>query len=152
KHILAGYWEDSLGHATPLRLASVPGGYTVVDVAFAAGDAAHDGGVTFRLSPALSAALGGDTTAPFTAHVPPPHPRGQRVLISVNNPGGTVPLDSPAAAGRFADSVSSLMDTYGFDGVDIDFEDGLNVGYTAQALRSLATLHPGVLITLAPQT
>ncbi|MGH6655077.1 MAG: glycosyl hydrolase family 18 protein, partial [Actinocrinis sp.] len=80
------------------------------------------------------------------------HARGQRVLISVNDAGGAVSIDSPGAAAAFASSISSLMKTYGFDGVDIDFEQGLDVAHTAQALRDLAALHPGVLITLAPQT
>jgi chitinase len=152
KHVLAGYWQDFVNHATPLPLAAVPRGYNLVDVAFAAADKQHDGGVTFTLSPALAQALGGYTTAQFTEDIAILHARGQRVLISVNGAGGAVAINSPAAAANFANSVSSLIHMYGFDGVDIDFENGLDVTFTAQALRSLAALHPGMLITLAPQT
>lgn len=152
KHVLAGYWEDFVNHATPLRLASVPSGYNLVDVAFAAADASHDGGVTFTLSPALASAVGGYTTAQFAADVATLHAQGQRVLISVNSAGGAVSVNSPSTAEHFAESVSGLMSIYGFDGADIDFENGLNVAYTAQALQNLAALRPGVLITLAPQT
>ncbi len=152
KHVLAGYWQNFVNKATPLPLASVPRGYNLVDVAFAAAGAHHDGGVTFRLSPALAKAIGGYTLEQFTADVATLHQRGQRVLISVNDVGRSGAIDSPDAAANFAASVNALMKTYGFDGVDIDFEKGLNVGYTAQALRELTALRPGALITLAPQT
>ncbi|HZP52011.1 chitinase [Actinocrinis sp.] len=152
KHVLAGYWQDFVNHAIPMPLAAVPRGYDLVDVAFAAADPQHDGGVAFTLSPALAQALGGYTTQQFTQDIATLHGRGQRVLLSVNNAGGAVSINSPAGAANFAKSISDLMRTYGFDGVDIDFENGFDVASTAQALRSLATLHPGALITLAPQT
>jgi chitinase len=45
------------------------------------------------------------------------------------------------------------MQTYGFDGVDIDLENGLNATYMAQALRSLrAKAGADLIITMAPQT
>jgi chitinase len=45
------------------------------------------------------------------------------------------------------------MTTYGFDGVDIDLENGLNPTYMAAALRSLrARAGAGLIITMAPQT
>ena len=151
KHVLAGYWQDFVNHAVPLPLAAVPRGYNLVDVAFASPDAQHDGGVTFTLSPGLARALGGYTTAQFTKDIATLHARGQRVLISVNDADGAETINSSAAAAKFANSISDLMHTYGFDGVDIDLERGLDVAFVAQALRSIAALHPGVLITLAPQ-
>ncbi len=151
KHVLAGYWQNFVNHAVALPLAAVPRGYNLVDVAFAAADTRHDGGVTFTLSPALARALGGYTTAQFTKDIATLHARGQHVLISVNSAGGAVSINSSSAATNFASGISNLMNTYGFDGVDIDFENGINVASTAQALHSLAVLHPGVLITLAPQ-
>lgn len=45
------------------------------------------------------------------------------------------------------------MQTYGFDGVDIDLENGLNATYMTQALRSLsAKAGPSLVLTMAPQT
>jgi chitinase len=152
KHVLAGYWQNFVNHATPLPLAAVPRGYNLVDVAFATADPQHDGSVAFTLSPSLSQALGGYTPAQFTEDVATLHARGQRVLISVNAAGSAGSVNSAAEAANFASSVNTLMRLYGFDGVDIDFEHGLDVGNTALALRSLAALHPGALITLAPQT
>src|SRR5581483_11375204 len=103
KHVLAGYWQDFVNHAIPMPLAAVPRGYDLVDVAFAAADPQHDGGVAFTLSPALA------------QDIATLHGRGQRVLLSVNNAGGAVSINSPAGAANFAKSISDLMRTYGFD-------------------------------------
>jgi len=64
-----------------------------------------------------------------------------------------VQVADAAAAARFADSVYAIMQSYGFDGVDIDLENGLNATYMAQALRSLhGKAGDGLIITMAPQT
>jgi chitinase len=45
------------------------------------------------------------------------------------------------------------MQEYGFDGVDIDLENGLDATYMTQALRSLsAKAGPSLILTMAPQT
>ena len=153
KHMLAGYWQDFTNGAQALSLASVPAGYNLVDVAFATADSANDGGVTFSVDSGLSSALGGYTAAQFTADVATLHSRGQKVILSIGGQNGTISISSSSAATNFANSVYSLMKQYGFDGVDIDLENGLNVTYTAQALEDLSTLAgSSLIITLAPQT
>ena len=153
KHVLAGYWQDFTNNAEPLTLASVPSGYNLVDVAFATADSANDGGVTFSIDSGLSSALGGYTASQFTADVATLHSRGQKVLLSVGGQNGTITIGSSTAATDFANSVYGLMKQYGFDGVDIDLENGVNVQYTAQALEDLSGLAgSSLIITLAPQT
>lgn len=45
------------------------------------------------------------------------------------------------------------MTKYGFEGVDIDLENGINATYMAQALRQLSSLAgSNLIITMAPQT
>ena len=45
------------------------------------------------------------------------------------------------------------MQQYGFDGVDIDLENGVNPTYMGQALHSAgAKAGAGLIVTLAPQT
>ncbi|HEV2637270.1 MAG TPA: glycosyl hydrolase family 18 protein [Actinocrinis sp.] len=153
KHVLAGYWQDFDNGAQVLSLASVPTGYNLVDVAFANADAANDGGVTFSIDSGLSSALGGYTAAQFTSDVATLHSRGQKVILSIGGQNGTISIGSASAATAFANSVYSLMKQYGFDGVDIDLENGVNVTYTAQALQDLRNLAgSNLIITLAPQT
>jgi chitinase len=153
KHVLAGYWQDFTNGAKALSLASVPTGYNLVDVAFATADSANDGGVTFSVDSGLSSALGGYSAAQFTSDVATLHSRGQKVILSVGGANGTISIGSSSAASTFANSVYSLMKQYGFDGVDIDLENGLNVQYTAQALQDLSGMAgSSLIITLAPQT
>jgi len=60
---------------------------------------------------------------------------------------------SSAAATNFANSVHSIMVNFGFDGVDIDLENGVNATFMEQALRSLRSqAGTSLIITLAPQT
>ncbi|MGH3417697.1 MAG: glycosyl hydrolase family 18 protein, partial [Actinocrinis sp.] len=153
KHVLAGYWQDFVNTAKPLALSAVPTGYNLVDVAFANADPANPGGVTFAVDPDLSNALGGYTAAQFANDVKTLHARGQKVVISVGGANGTISVAGSAAATNFADSVYSLMRTYGFDGVDIDLENGVNPTYMSQALTALhAKAGNSLIITLAPQT
>ena len=44
-----------------------------------------------------------------------------------------------------------MLREYGFDGVDIDLENGVNAQYLGQALRSLQSqFGSGLVITMAP--
>ncbi|MEU4515278.1 cellulose binding domain-containing protein [Nonomuraea wenchangensis] len=152
KHFLTGYWHNFVNAATELRLSAVPAEYDLVAVAF--GEATTTPGqVAFAVDAGLSAALGGYTDAQFRADVQALHQRGKKVILSVGGEAGRVQVADAAAATRFADSVYALMQSYGFDGVDIDLENGLNATYMAQALRSLrAKAGTSLIITMAPQT
>jgi chitinase len=49
--------------------------------------------------------------------------------------------------------VRGIIQSFGFDGVDIDLENGLNPTWMAQALRTLRSqIGSGLIITMAPQT
>ncbi len=77
----------------------------------------------------------------------------KKVVISIGGQNGTISVSDSASAANFANSVYSLMQTYGFDGVDIDLENGINATYMTQALRSLsAKAGSSLIITMAPQT
>jgi len=63
-----------------------------------------------------------------------------------------VSISDSTSANNFASSVVGLMNTYGFAGVDIDLENGINATYMGQALRSIKSQKSGAIITMAPQT
>ncbi|TVL93891.1 chitinase [Streptomyces sp. SAJ15] len=149
RHAVTGYWQNFDNGATVQRLSDVQPNYDIIAVAFA--DAtSRPGAVTFNLD---SAGLGGYTVAQFKADIRAKQAAGKSVIISVGGERGTVGVNDAASAANFADSVHALMREYGFDGVDIDLENGLNATYMTQALRSLSQkAGPKLVITMAPQT
>jgi chitinase len=152
KHFLTGYWQDFVNTAAKLRLRDVPAEYDLIDVAFAE-TGAQPGQLTFTVDPQLASALGGYTDADFKADIATLHSRGKKVILSVGGEAGRVSVGDATAATNFANSAYSLMQQYGFDGVDIDLENGLNPTYMAQALRSLRSkAGANLIITMAPQT
>ncbi|WP_162470684.1 chitinase [Saccharothrix deserti] len=150
KHALTGYWHNFDNGARVLKLADVPTTYDIVAIAFA--DATTTpGAVAFNLDPTLSGKLGGYTDAQFKADVRTLQNRGQKVVISVGGERGTISVGNSTAATNFANSVKTLIANYGFDGVDIDLENGVNATYMAQALRAIHA-GGGRVIAMAPQT
>ncbi|WP_052432976.1 chitinase [Streptacidiphilus carbonis] len=153
KHLVTGYWQDFDNGATDQRISDVSSQYDIIAVSFATADPSNTGGITFSLDPTLQSKLGGYTDAQFKADIAAKHAAGKKVVLSVGGQNGTISVASAAAATNFADSAYSLMQTYGFDGVDIDLENGLNPTYMAQALHSLASkAGSGFVLTMAPQT
>jgi chitinase len=151
-HVLMGYWQDFTNGAEPLTLADVPTSYNLIAVAFGNSDSTP-GQVTFSLDSGLSSALGGYTQQQFINDIGTLHSRGQKVILSVGGQNGTINVSDPASASNFASSVYSIIQQYGFDGVDIDLENGVNPTYMASALQQLESdVGSSLIITLAPQT
>ncbi|WP_312885877.1 chitinase [Streptomyces physcomitrii] len=148
-HAVTGYWQNFDNGATVQTLAEVQDEYDIVAVAFA--DATGTPGeVTFNLD---SAGLGGYSVEQFKADVAAKQADGKSVIISIGGEKGTVSITDDASATAFADSVYALMQEYGFDGVDIDLENGLNSTYMTKALKSLGEkAGSDFVLTMAPQT
>ncbi|MFF5548351.1 chitinase [Streptomyces olivaceoviridis] len=149
KHAVTGYWQNFNNGATVQKLSDVPSSYDIIAVAFA--DATSPpGAVSFTLD---SAGLNGYTVDQFKADIKAKQAAGKKVIISVGGEKGSVSVNDASSAANFANSVYSLMQTYGFDGVDIDLENGLNATYMTQALRALSSkAGSSLIITMAPQT
>jgi chitinase len=151
-HVLMGYWQDFTNGAEPLTLAAVPTSYNLVAVAFGNSDSTP-GQVTFSLDSGLSSALGGYTQAQFISDIKTLQSRGQKVILSVGGQNGTISVDDATSASNFASSVDSIIQQYGFNGVDIDLENGVNPQFMASALEQLESdVGSSLIITLAPQT
>ncbi|MFI1132234.1 chitinase [Streptomyces althioticus] len=149
RHAVTGYWQNFDNGAAVQKISDVPDQYDIIAVAFA--DATGTPGtVTFNLD---SAGLNGYTVDQFKADVRAKQAVGKKVIISVGGEKGTVAVNDSASASNFANSVYAVMQEYGFDGVDIDLENGLDATYMTQALRSLsAKAGPSMILTMAPQT
>ncbi|WP_447034805.1 chitinase [Streptomyces sp. DSM 118878] len=148
KHALTGYWQNFDNGATVQKLRDVSSQYDIIAVSFA--DATTTPGqITFNLDPAV----GYSSTADFKADIAAKKAAGKSVILSVGGEKGTISVNSDASATAFANSAYALMQEYGFNGVDIDLENGLNPTYMTKALRQLsAKAGPKMVLTMAPQT
>jgi chitinase len=150
--VLTGYWQDFTNNATVQRLTDVNPAYDIIAVAFADSDSTP-GEITFSIDSGLSSALGGYTAAQFQQDIATEHADGKKVILSVGGQDGTVSVTDSASASNFATSAYAILKQYGFDGIDIDLENGVNPTYMSQALHSLASMYgSGFILTMAPQT
>ena len=154
EHMVTGYWHNFLNGSTALKISDVPDYYDMICVSFA-NSSTTPGKVTFELDKDLSNALGGYTKAQFIQDIKNAKAKGQHVIISVGGAEGTTYITNEEAANQFAKSLISIIEEYGFEGVDIDFEGGAVSGtdYIAEALRTVRN-HFGedFIITMAPET
>ncbi|MFF3324602.1 chitinase [Streptomyces sp. NPDC002889] len=148
KHALTGYWQNFNNGATVQKLRDVQSQYDIIAVSFA-DSTATPGQIVFNLDPAV----GYTSVADFKADIAAKKSAGKSVIISVGGEKGNVTINSDASATAFADSAYALMQEYGFSGVDIDLEHGINSTYLSKALRQLsAKAGSGMVLTMAPQT
>ncbi|MEV7522281.1 glycosyl hydrolase family 18 protein [Streptomyces sp. NPDC091371] len=149
KHALTGYWQNFNNGATVQKISDVSAQYDIIAVSFA--DATTTpGAITFNLD---SAGLGGYTVAQFKADIAAKKAAGKSVILSIGGEKGTITVNDSASANNLANSAWALMQEYGFSGIDIDLENGLNPTYMTQALRALSgKAGSSLVITMAPQT
>ncbi|MFD9335867.1 chitinase [Streptomyces sp. NPDC060028] len=149
KHALTGYWQNFNNGATVQKISDVSAQYDIIAVSFA--DATTTpGAISFNLD---SAGLGGYTVAQFKADIAAKKAAGKSVILSVGGEKGTISVNDSTSANNLANSAYALMQEYGFSGIDIDLENGLNPTYMTQALRSLSSkAGSSLVITMAPQT
>ncbi|MEV8330374.1 chitinase [Streptomyces niveus] len=148
RHALTGYWQNFNNGATVQKLRDVQAQYDIIAVAFA-DSTATPGQIVFN----LSSALGYSGVAEFKSDIAARKAAGKSVIISVGGELGNVTINSDASATAFANSAYALMQEYGFNGIDIDLEHGINSTYMTKALRQLsAKAGSGMVLTMAPQT
>ncbi|WP_200955975.1 glycosyl hydrolase family 18 protein [Oerskovia sp. Root918] len=147
---LTGYWHNFNNGSVVMPLSDIPAAYNLVAVAFADNLTGTPGGITFNLS---SAELNGYTVPQFKADIAAIRAQGRKVILSVGGEKGNVIVSNATEAKNFADTAYGLMQEYGFDGVDIDLEHGINATYMSSALHQLsAKAGPNLIIAMAPQT
>jgi chitinase len=113
-HMLIGYWVGNPRVKTfPLRDVSPQ--WDVVIVSFAPPVKGSTSRLRFR-TPA------GYTQAQFRSDIRYLQHRGKKVLVSLGGGGQVVTLSSAKDVRDFVSSVSAIVKTYGFNGVDLDFE------------------------------
>lgn len=168
-HALVGYLHTSFANGSGYtRLADVPDSWDIIDLAFGEPTSVTSGDIRFSLCP-QSECPGVETKDEFKAAVKAKQAAGKKVLISIGGQNGQVQLTTTQARDTFVRSVSAIIDEYGLDGLDIDFEGhslSLNADDTdfknpktpsivnlISAVKTLkAKYGSGFTLTMAPET
>ncbi|MFD3789704.1 chitinase [Streptomyces cyaneofuscatus] len=166
---LVGYLHSSFANGSGYtRMADVPDSWDVINLAFGEPTSVTSGDIRFSLCP-VAECPNVESEAEFKAAIKAKQAAGKKVLISIGGQNGQVQLASTAARDAFVTSVSKIIDTYGLDGLDIDFEGhslSLNTGDTdfrsptspvivnlISAVKTLkAKYGSGFVLTMAPET
>ncbi|MFD5584765.1 chitinase [Streptomyces sp. NPDC127063] len=121
-HALVGYLHASFANgAGYTRLADVPDSWDVIDLAFGEPTSTTSGDIRFTRCP-VTECPNAESDADFKAAIKAKQAAGKKVLISIGGQNGQVQLTTTAARDTFVTSVSKIIDTYGLDGLDVDFE------------------------------
>ncbi|MEU8002370.1 glycosyl hydrolase family 18 protein [Catellatospora sp. NPDC049111] len=169
KHALIGYLHASFANGSGyLRMADVPSSWDIINLAFGEPTSVTSGDIRFRQCP-VAECPNVESETDFIAAIRAKQAQGKKVLISIGGANGQVQLTSTAARDTFVSSVSAIIDKYGLNGLDIDFEGHslyLNAGdgdirnpttpvivNLISALRTLkARYGSGFILTMAPET
>lgn len=121
-HALVGYLHATFANGSGYtRLADVPDSWDVIDLAFGEPTSATSGDIRFNRCP-VTECPNVESDADFKAAIRAKQAAGKKVLISIGGANGQVQLTTTAARDTFVSSVSKIIDEYGLDGLDIDFE------------------------------
>lgn len=169
KHALIGYLHASFANGSGyVRMGDVPDQWDIINLAFGEPTSVTSGDIRFNRCPA-SECPNVESDADFSAAIKAKQAAGKKVLISIGGANGQVQLTTTAARDAFVSSVSAIIDRYGLDGLDIDFEGHslyLNAGDTdfrnpttpvivnlISALKTLkAKYGANFVLSMAPET
>jgi len=125
---LIGYWHNWNDFNAPyLPLTSVDQRYNVVALSFAIPETGTDCRMTFvpdQVTPAV-----------LLSQIQQLQSQGRKVLISIGGATAHVSLDNIAERDTFIATMNSIINQYGFDGIDIDLE-GSSVSVTGGTIAN----------------
>lgn len=162
---LIGYWHNWNDINAPyIQLDAIDKRYNVIEVAFAVPTSPSDMNMLFTpdvVSPSV-----------FITKVQTLQSQGKKVLLSIGGATTSIDLTTTINKNAFVSSITAIINTYGFDGIDIDIEHGNSIlisGGTIAAPGNIAqinlidaikqimanyrTIHSRkLLLTMAPET
>ncbi|WP_345409601.1 glycosyl hydrolase family 18 protein [Nonomuraea salmonea] len=122
ERVMVGYLHASFANGSGyIRMSDVPDEWDVIHLAFGEPTSVTSGDIRFTRCPAAECP-GVESESDFIAAIRAKQAQGKKVLISIGGQNGQVQLTTAAARDAFVSSVSAIIDRYGLDGLDIDFE------------------------------
>ncbi|ADD43705.1 chitinase [Stackebrandtia nassauensis] len=122
KHALIGYLHSSFANGSGyLPMSEVPDEWDIINLAFGEPTSVTSGDIQFDLCP-KEECPNVETEDEFKAAIKDKQAKGKKVLLSIGGQNGQVQLTTAAARDKFVESVGGIIDEYGLDGLDVDFE------------------------------
>ncbi|MEV6281520.1 glycoside hydrolase family 18 protein [Kribbella sp. NPDC051770] len=169
KHALIGYLHASFANGSGyVRMADISSQWNIINLSFGEPTSVTSGDIRFNRCP-VAECPNVESDADFLAAIKAKQAAGKKVLLSIGGQNGQVQLTTTAARDAFVSSVGSIIDRWGLDGLDVDFEGHslyLNPGDTnfrspttpvvvnlISALKTLKARYGAkFVLTMAPET
>ena len=162
--VLIGYWHNwNDSNAPYIALNQIDSRYTVVCVSFAVPNSPSD--MTMQFVP------DNVSQSAFISQIQTLQNQGKKVLLSIGGATTSVSLNNNVNRDLFINSINNILNTYGFDGIDIDIEHGnsilasgtianptsvdcTNLIYAIQQIKInyYSTFNRNMMLTFAPET
>ncbi|QLG89985.1 hypothetical protein HQ393_16485 [Chitinibacter bivalviorum] len=120
--LLVGYLHASFANGSGyIRMNDVSDKWDFINLSFAEPTSATSGEVAFKMC-SVAECPTVESEAEFIAAIKAKQAKGKKVQISIGGANGQVRLETTAAKDAFVRSVAAIIDKYGLDGLDVDFE------------------------------
>lgn len=117
---LIGYWHNWNDVSAPyIQLDAIDNRYNVIEMAFAIPTSNSD--MTMLFTPNVV------SQNVLINKIQSLQSQGKKILLSVGGANATIDLTTTANKNAFVSSMTTLINTYGFDGIDIDIENGNSI-------------------------
>lgn len=119
-HQLIGYWQNwNDSNAPYIPLNQVDSRYTVICVSFAVPTSPSD--MTMLFTP------DGVSQATLISQMLTLQSQGKKIILSIGGATTSISLSDDTAKNTFINSMNAILETYPFDGIDIDIEHGNSI-------------------------
>ncbi len=149
RHALVGYLHNFDNGRGLLPVGQVDDSWDVIVLAFA--DDMGEGRVAFNPDPQLD-------RAQLIADIAAKRAQGKIVALSFGGELGTVTLNTQRDEDNFVRTTADAINTYGFDGIDVDLEKIAGVTHGAavvphliSAVKRLHGMYPNLYVSMAPE-
>ncbi len=141
---LIGYWHNWNDINAPyIQLDAIDNRYNIIEVAFAVPTTPSDMNMLFTPDVVSSGV--------FINKVQTLQSQGKKVLISIGGANTSIDLTSTLNKNSFVSSMTAIINTYGFDGIDIDIENGNSIVVTGGTISAPASIAQKNLIDAIKQ-